>query len=128
MPARPRRHLFRRLAIITALYCLAGQTQAVPSFARQTGLDCMTCHLSWPELTATGRQFKLNGYTLGERLRLPLAGMLQASATATSNVDPRVADSFPKDRQATLQQASIFLSGKLADHVGSVSQESYDGV
>lgn len=130
MPAflfrRPDGH--RHIVAILVLSCAAGAAQAVPSFARQTGLDCMTCHLSWPELTATGRQFKLNGYTLGERLRLPLAGMVQASATSTANVDPRVADSFPKDRQATLQQASVFLSGKLADHVGIFSQYSYDGV
>ncbi|HJV02274.1 MAG TPA: cytochrome C [Burkholderiaceae bacterium] len=127
MPAHrppPGRHIVASLA----LCCAANVAQAVPSFARQTGLDCMTCHLSWPELTPTGRQFKLNGYTLGERLRLPLAGMVQASATSTANVDPRVADSFPKDRQATLQQASIFLSGKLTDHVGVFSQYSYDGV
>lgn len=114
--------------IAIALSWLPHAAQAVPSFARQTGLDCMTCHLSWPELTATGRQFKLNGYTLGERLRLPLAGMVQASATSTAHVDPRVADSFPKDGQATLQQASVFLSGKLAEHVGLFSQYSYDGV
>lgn len=130
MHTRPRHRPSRRLVlcIATALWSVIGVAQAVPSFARQTGLDCMTCHLSWPELTATGRQFKLNGYTLGERLRLPLAGMVQASGTSTANVDPRMADSFPKDRQATLQQASVFLSGKLADHVGVFSQYSYDGV
>ncbi|TMH05153.1 MAG: hypothetical protein E6H79_09435, partial [Betaproteobacteria bacterium] len=37
---------------------------AVPSFARQTGLECMACHVSWPELTSVGRQFKLGAYTL----------------------------------------------------------------
>src|SRR5690242_10749564 len=33
-----------------------------PSFARQTGLACSVCHTHYPELTATGRAFKLNGY------------------------------------------------------------------
>ncbi|MEJ2687039.1 MAG: cytochrome C, partial [Gammaproteobacteria bacterium] len=37
---------------------------AVPSFARQTGLACMACHTVFPELTPFGRTFKLNGYTL----------------------------------------------------------------
>lgn len=128
MHTRPRSPSRPAVLLAIVLCWLVNTAQAVPSFARQTGLDCMTCHLSWPELTATGRQFKLNGYTLGERLRLPLAGMVQASATSTANVDPRVADSFPKDGQATLQQASVFLSGKLADHVGVFSQYSYDGV
>ena len=38
---------------------------AVPSFARQTGMNCVACHTSFPELTPFGREFKLNGYTLG---------------------------------------------------------------
>ena len=37
---------------------------AVPSFARQTGQPCATCHTAFPELTPFGRRFKLNGYTL----------------------------------------------------------------
>src|SRR3989442_12339170 len=38
--------------------------QAVPSFARQTGLECGNCHLSWLELSSVGREFKLGGDTL----------------------------------------------------------------
>jgi hypothetical protein len=121
----------------STLHCIAATlllalvpdiAHAVPSFARQTHLDCMTCHVSWPELTATGRQFKLNGYTLGDQLRLPLAGMVQVSRTATASVDPGASDNFQKDREVVLQQASLFASGKLADHVGLFSQWTYDGV
>ena len=36
---------------------------AVPSFARQTGLACNGCHTTPPELNAAGRRFKLTGYT-----------------------------------------------------------------
>ena len=36
---------------------------AVPSFARQTGFECVACHVSWPELTSVGRQFNLGAYT-----------------------------------------------------------------
>src|SRR5215471_15788657 len=35
---------------------------AVPSFARQTGLPCAACHSNFPELTPLGRQFKMLGY------------------------------------------------------------------
>lgn len=119
-------------ACVAALFLLAvavpNSAQAVPSFARQTGLDCTSCHLSWLELTPTGRQFKLSGYTLGERQNLPIAGMLQVSHTSTKNVDPTAPDMFQKDNEVVLQQASIFASGKLADHVGLFSQWSYDGV
>lgn len=39
--------------------------QALPSFARQTGQPCGTCHTSYPSLTPFGRRFKLLGYTTG---------------------------------------------------------------
>ena len=39
--------------------------QALPSFARQTGQPCGTCHTDFPGLTPYGRLFKLNGYTAG---------------------------------------------------------------
>src|SRR5450830_998500 len=38
---------------------------ALPSFARQTGQPCGTCHTDFPGLTPYGRLFKLNGYTAG---------------------------------------------------------------
>jgi hypothetical protein len=39
--------------------------QALPSFARQTGQPCGTCHTDFPGLTPYGRRFKLYGYTIG---------------------------------------------------------------
>lgn len=39
--------------------------EALPSFARQTGQPCGTCHTDYPGLTPFGRLFKLNGYTTG---------------------------------------------------------------
>ena len=54
-----------RAALIgTVLLTCGERADAVPSFARQTGFECTNCHLSWPELTSVGRQFKLGGYTL----------------------------------------------------------------
>src|ERR1700676_5622913 len=43
----------------------APPAQALPSFARQTGQPCGTCHTSFPSLTPFGRRFKLLGYTTG---------------------------------------------------------------
>lgn len=37
---------------------------AIPSFARQTGLSCASCHTVFPHLTPFGRYFKLHGYTI----------------------------------------------------------------
>jgi len=117
---------------------------AVPSFARQTGFECTTCHLSWPELTNVGRQFKLSGYTLiressGVRPwlavssddpppKLPLAAMVQASLThtrGTAGADPA---NFPRNDDIVLQQLSAFYAGRIADHLGAFVQGTYDGV
>ena len=43
----------------------APPAQALPSFARQTGQPCGTCHTDFPGLTPYGRRFKLLGYTTG---------------------------------------------------------------
>ena len=43
----------------------APPAQALPSFARQTGQPCGTCHTDFPSLTPFGRRFKLRGYTIG---------------------------------------------------------------
>src|SRR5450830_457443 len=73
-----RKFLFFALVVLA----LAPSTSfAVPSFARQTGMDCAACHTSFPELTPFGRDFKLNGYTLGERQLFPVAAMAQFGVT-----------------------------------------------
>lgn len=46
---------------------LCAGPQAVPSFTRQTGLASAVCHSNPPELTAFGRKFKLDGYTLTDK-------------------------------------------------------------
>ncbi len=43
----------------------APSAQALPSFARQTGQPCGTCHTDFPALTPYGLRFKLLGYTTG---------------------------------------------------------------
>src|SRR6266571_6817148 len=75
-----------------------GDAGAVPSYARQTGQECIACHVSFPELTPYGRYFKLTGYTIGKPAitsagvnYIPLAVMAQASVTNTRNnhaIDP----------------------------------------
>jgi hypothetical protein len=41
------------------------KASALPSFARQTGQPCGTCHTDFFGLTPFGRSFKLRGYTAG---------------------------------------------------------------
>src|ERR1035437_1224113 len=62
--------LFAAVAIVVVLagfltIGFAPPAQALPSFARQTGQPCGTCHTDFPGLTPYGRRFKLLGYTTG---------------------------------------------------------------
>lgn len=119
------------LALMTlGLALLARRVEAVPSFARQTQLPCSACHIGGfgPQLTAFGRQFKLMGYTMktGNGANVPLSAMLVESFTHTAKaqVDPP-ADGFSRNNNTELQQASVFLAGRLSEHVGAFAQATY---
>ncbi|HEV2177570.1 MAG TPA: cytochrome C [Terriglobia bacterium] len=112
---------------------------AVPSYARQTGLPCSSCHTTLPELTPLGRLFKLNGYTfigvaeitekggptkagLNLDTWLPLSAFFQTSFTATGKPQPGSQNGsfeFP-------QSASLFLAGAFSTHAGSFIQLTYN--
>src|SRR6202140_3551123 len=68
---RDQKLYFRGAMVIigfTTLFAVAflqvPEAAAVPSYARQTGFPCKSCHMNPPELTPLGRAFKLNGYTM----------------------------------------------------------------
>ena len=127
--------LWPALAVCLRVFLYSPSAQAVPSFSRQTSLQCAVCHSNPPELTSFGRKFKLEGYTLAaktpdatigdEELTLqryfPLSVMLLASGT--------IADTHVPGAQAEnvqLPQAlSLFLAGALSAHVGAMVQVTY---
>jgi len=112
------------------------QANAVPSFARQTGLSCNVCHSNPPELTAFGRLFKLRGYVLTDLAAngkvgntkdlflskaIPLSAMVLLSNTADRAILPGSQNNtagFP-------QQLSLFLAGEFAAHFGGLAQFTY---
>lgn len=104
-------------------------SQAVPSFARQTGQSCVACHAGgqFPELTPYGRLFKLTGYTIGQRTSIPLSAMVVASYTKTRNTDSSAPSvDFAKDAVALFQTASLFVAGKVSDTIGVFAQATFD--
>src|SRR5574340_1570459 len=53
------------LAGALAATAFAPEASAIPSFARQTGMACNSCHFqTYPALTSFGRAFKSGGYTM----------------------------------------------------------------
>lgn len=124
-------------ALLLALACTLAQ--AVPSFARQTGQPCAMCHVGGfgPQLTDYGIQFKLGGYTTtkGGDWTPPVAAMVMAGLTHTSkSQDASTLDghsltgSLKGNDNLTLDQVSLFVSGRISDHVGIFSQLTYDGI
>ncbi len=107
---------------------------AVPSYARQTGQSCATCHTAFPELTPYGRQFKLAGYTSGgtrcgdgspetDKTQIPLAIMAWPATFTHVNSNLALPDN---NNQWIPGQFSLFVAGQLYCDVGAFAQMTYD--
>ena len=134
--------------LITAILALAcwlygGSAQAVPSFSRQTGMACASCHTNsfGPNLTPFGRKFKLDGYTFGgdgegplTKGVPPISAMLMGSFTHTQKNQPRQpvtgpsSPAFNGNNNFAMDQASVFYAGRVYGPVGAFAQFTYDGV
>lgn len=119
---------FGMLGILAAMFPL--DSQALPLFARQTGQNCVACHAGgqFPELTPYGRIFKLTGYTIGDRDKVPLSVMAVASyskVSDTSKSDNPSAD-FSRNGVPILAAGSLFAGGKITDNIGAFAQWTYN--
>ncbi len=114
--------------IITAFILSAHDAEAVPAFARQTGLSCSTCHFQhFPALNAFGRSFKAGGYTMvggqsmieGDMLSVP--SVLNASMVLKLRYQKTNGDINTGKNKGELQfpdEAALFLGGRIGEHVG----------
>ena len=117
-----------RALCIAALTFAPAVSNAVPAYARQTGQNCVACHVSFPELTPYGRWFKLSGYTIGVRQAIPLAMMSQVGRTSIKNNDDGTGTDTPataRDRRLALNGVSAFLAGKATDNLGGFVQWTF---
>jgi len=105
---------------MAALLAAAASAHAVPSFSRQTGMDCVSCHIGGfgPQLTPAGIKFKLSGYTDsdGKQGKIPLSAMLVASYKRDGDI-----------KKTSLDEASVFLAGRMTDKIGAFVQVTHDG-
>lgn len=125
------------LPVVGALFAVDG-AQALPSFTRQTGLACSTCHVGsmGPQLTPQGRMFKLEGYTdskppaEGDPAWLPpLSAMVIGSGTHTAKAQAEKPDPhFSRNNNFAVDETSVFLAGKIVGPVGAFVQGTYDGI
>ena len=115
---------------------LSTPAKAVPSFARQTGQPCATCHTNFPELTPYGRRFKLGGYTATGGTEPweapPIAAMVLPTFTKTKvqqDTPPTNTGGYPDahvNDNFIMQQASLFYGGKIYGDLGAFIQGTYD--
>jgi hypothetical protein len=134
-------------ALVFSLFLQVPAASAIPSYARQTGFPCKSCHYMPPELTPLGRAFKLNGYTMAGKPTVtspgkgntgalnilesfPLSVLFDTAFTSLRSPQPvpqsgggtatsqNGSFQFPED-------ASLFLAGAWSTHVGSFVQVTY---
>lgn len=129
--------------LFLAFFMTPSTAEAIPSFARQTGLSCAACHTVFPELTSFGRQFKLNGYTMTNiktikskyktkskkevtNLRLlsisNLSFMLKSGFTHIAKTLPGTQNNDVEFPQAT----SLYYGGQITPHMGAFIQFTMD--
>lgn len=118
---------FILLAAIFVAYITPQQVNAVPAFARQTGMACASCHFQhFPTLNAFGRAFKEMGYTLGpdnhkiegDDLSLPVT--LNASLLAKIRYQKTNGSTAETDT-GQLQipdEAALLIGGRGGEHLG----------
>lgn len=124
--------------VISVLVFSVPEAEAVPAFARQTGLSCSTCHFQhFPALNAFGRSFKSGGYTMvggqsmieGDMLSIPSvinASMVMKLRYQKTNGEyyssgaGKIYDKIGTNK-GELQfpdEAALFLGGRIGEHVG----------
>jgi len=133
--------------LVFAVLLSAGAAQAVPAFARQTGMTCAQCHTIFPELTPFGRSFKAGGYTFAATKQLveggtddkrqslevnayaPLGVMAVTTFTHTAAaqtvVGPNGTTTALNDTVAFPQEFSFFYAGKVTPKLGVFGQFTY---
>ncbi len=125
-----------RISVLSCFVLSVRYANAVPSFARQTGLSCNVCHSNPPELTAFGRNFKLRGYVLTDMTKkekvgnakdlllskyIPVSVMLLLSNTANQSKQPATQN----NSVGLPQMLSFYLAGGFASHFGGLAQLTY---
>jgi hypothetical protein len=122
----------------------SNDASALPSFARQTGQTCSTCHTAFPQLTPFGRRFKLGGYTAGGGIdtQLPPVSFMYMAEFVHINRDLNAPDGSTSQYLAPQppglfgyngnnnwtdlsNQVSIFYGGKVWGNLGAFVQATY---
>ncbi len=108
--------------------------RAMPSFARQTGFSCSTCHTIPPRLNSYGRVFKMRGYTDGKAIGSISTGkgetILKYNPVSVRVFSVPYSKAKGGDREVIIpDEFVISFAGRVAENVGAfatlVSEEGH---
>jgi hypothetical protein len=110
---------------MVAASMLTGQdAEAMPGFARQTGMPCNACHFqNFPALGSMGRGFKQGGYTM-EGSQASIEGENQLKLPIDLNMGGVIKLRHTKDSDAKIgsldfpDEAAILVGGRLSANAG----------
>lgn len=118
--------LFSIVAVSLSALLTSNSVNAVPAFARQTDMPCVSCHYqSFPALNAFGRVFKAGGYTMpgsqkkiegGNDLSMP--GILNASVITKLRYQ---LDEQVDENRGEVQwpdEAALLVGGRASEKIG----------
>ena len=136
------------------LFALAGlftfgfatPAQALPSYARQTGQPCGTCHTDFAGLTPYGRRFKIGGYTAGggayrtalfpsaddppedanKKWVPPISMMSIVGFTNTQAAQAPPTAPYSTNNNVVVSPTSFFWGGAITNHIGAFAQMTYN--
>jgi hypothetical protein len=130
------RKLFLAMSVVAfamvGVVITPNESAAVPSFARQTGNSCLSCHFQHiPKLSAMGRAFKLGGYTdttvdlieddnLSIPANMPLSfiSKIRYQVTTAKNESKPEKKGTERGEWQIPDEGAIFMGGRVGANVG----------
>lgn len=129
LPSRLRSNAFLLLSVIglsLSTLLASNLASAVPAFARQTDMPCVSCHFqNFPALNAFGRIFRAGGYTMsGSQAKiegdndLSMPGILNASVITKIRYQ---LDEEVDENRGEIQwpdEAALLVGGRASEYIG----------
>lgn len=120
------------IASVLSATFFATSASAIPSFSRQTGMDCQACHTQHvPILNGFGQAFKASGYPMmgsqgkveGDRLSIPntlnASMLIKARYQQSNGPDSPIPGTNTNGGQWQVpEEFSLFFGGRIAENVG----------
>ncbi|MBE9532227.1 MAG: hypothetical protein IME98_05425 [Proteobacteria bacterium] len=117
------------MALVFSFFIIPDSAEAVPAFARQTGMSCNTCHYQhFPALNQMGRAFKASGYTMVGGQDMIEADMLSLPVSLNASLVTKIRykksdghDSGVSSNHGVMEfpdEGALIIGGRAGDNVG----------